>query len=70
MAMAVPITSAISVAIIYDLSDTKSIVQQYATHSGFSQDIKSNVQPFREELLASFRQIEPTDAPKLDTQAL
>jgi hypothetical protein len=40
------------------------------THSRFSQNIKRNVQPFREELLASLRQIESTDTPKLYAQAL
>jgi hypothetical protein len=40
------------------------------THSRFSQNIKRNVQPFREELFASFCQIESTDTPQFDTQAL
>jgi hypothetical protein len=41
-----------------------------STHSRFSQNIKRNVQPFREELLASLRQIESTHTPELYAQAL
>lgn len=69
--MAVPITSEISVAIIYsELRRFKSEFRTRIAYRSFSHDIKRNIQPFRKKLSASFCKIESTDTSQLDAQAL
>jgi hypothetical protein len=70
IAMAVPMTSAMSVAMICPMSAISLKNPQTRTYGSFSHDVQKYVQPPWEEGLACFSKVKSTDTSKFDAQTL